>query len=128
LTTCHYRGCHPFDRHQATASAYESNYGDASQISTSSELETKQRIVRGNVDFSADIWNTLPSGVLFIAVIPVFFIGGGINKPIALSLVKGLLRYNYTTRSTIAMALQASWIDSDLEDLEIAYQERVSET
>ncbi|KAH9969108.1 kinase-like protein [Russula dissimulans] len=100
-------GCHPFDRHQATASAYESNYGDASQISTSSELETKQRIVRGNVDFSADIWNTLPS---------------------ALSLVKGLLRYNYTTRSTIAMALQASWIDSDLEDLEIAYQERVSET
>jgi len=99
-------GCHPFDRHRE-ATANESNYDDTSQISTSSELETKHRIVSGEVDFSADIWNTLHS---------------------AQSLVKGLLRYNYGTRLTIAMALQTPWIDTDLDDLEIAYQERVSET
>jgi hypothetical protein len=49
-----------------------------------------------------------------------------INEVIALSLVKGLLRYNYETRSTIAMALQSSWITRDLDDLEKAYRERIS--
>ncbi|KAI9513077.1 kinase-like protein [Russula earlei] len=98
-------GCHPFDRHQDMATD-KSDCDDGSQTSTS-EFETKQRIVRGYIDFSGDIWNTLPS---------------------ALSLVKGLLRYNYEARSTIAMALQAPWINIDLDDLEKAYRERVSLT
>jgi len=53
---------------------------------------------------------------------------GNINEVIALSFVKGLLRYNYETRSTIAMALQSPWITCDLDDLEKAYRERVSLT
>lgn len=97
-------GCHPFDRYQKVTTQGSDGDG-ASQASTSSEIETKQRIVRGYVDFSAGIWNTLPS---------------------ALSLVKGLLRYNYETRSTIAMALQSPWITRDLDDLEKAYRERIS--
>ncbi|KAI0249499.1 hypothetical protein BJV78DRAFT_1129507, partial [Lactifluus subvellereus] len=65
----------------------------------------EQRIVHGYVDFSGNIWDFLPA---------------------ARSLVKGLLRYNYETRSTIAMALETQWIDCDLEDLEKAYRERIS--
>lgn len=41
-----------------------SNGDGASQASTSSEIETKQRIVHGYVDFSTGVWNTLPSGAL----------------------------------------------------------------
>ena len=51
-----------------------------------------------------------------------------LNELIALSLVKGLLRYNYETRLTIAMALQTPWINYDIDDLEKAYRERVSLT
>jgi hypothetical protein len=51
---------------------------------------------------------------------------GDINGLVARSLVKGLLRYNYETRSTIAMALETPWIDCDLDALEKAYRERVS--
>ena len=53
---------------------------------------------------------------------------GNINEIIALSLVKGLLRYSCETRSTIALALQSPWINSDLDGLEKAYRERVSLT
>lgn len=66
-----FRGCHPFDRRQDMI-VHESDQDDASQISTSSELETKQRIVRGRVDFSGDIWNTLPSGVSSIVIRSLF--------------------------------------------------------
>jgi hypothetical protein len=65
-----FRGCHPFDRHQDVI-VPGSDHDDASQISTSSELETKQRIVRGHVDFCGDIWNTLPSSAfsaIFITI------------------------------------------------------------
>jgi hypothetical protein len=51
---------------------------------------------------------------------------GDINELVAQSLVKGLLRYNYEARSTIAMALETPWIDCDLDALETAYRERVS--
>jgi len=47
---------------------------------------------------------------------------------VARSLVSGLLRYNHATRSTVAMALQSPWIYCDLDDLEKAFQERVSST
>ncbi|KAN0135652.1 meiosis-specific serine/threonine-protein kinase mek1 [Lactarius tabidus] len=99
-------GCHPFDRHRALTGD-ESNFNSVSQASVSSELETKQRIVRGQVDFPDCIWDSLPA---------------------ARSLVTGLLRYNYESRSTVAMALGTSWIYCDLEDLEKAFQERVSLT
>ncbi|KAI0307670.1 kinase-like domain-containing protein [Multifurca ochricompacta] len=87
--------------------ANESNDENASQTSISSELETKQRIVSGHVDFPEAIWASLPA---------------------AQSLAMGLLRYNYETRSTIAIALEASWIEYDLDGLEKAYQRRVSLT
>jgi hypothetical protein len=45
---------------------------------------------------------------------------------LARTLVKSLLRYNYETRSTIAMALEAPWIYCDLDALEKAYRDRVS--
>ncbi|KAI0305027.1 kinase-like protein, partial [Russula brevipes] len=96
-------GCHPFDHH-GKATAHGSDCDGGSQTSTSSEFETKQRITRGHIDFSGDIWHTLPA---------------------ALWLIKGLLRYNYETRSTIAMALETPWINCDLDDLEKAYQGRI---
>ncbi|KAI0005567.1 kinase-like protein [Russula compacta] len=99
-------GCHPFDRHRDIATN-RSHCDDVSQCSTSSELETKQRIVRGHIDVSGDIWIALPA---------------------ALSLVKGLLRYSYEARSTIAMALETTWINCDIDDLEKAYRERISLT
>lgn len=99
-------GCHPFDRHRAPTGD-ESNFNSVSQASVSSELETKQSIVHGQVDFPECIWNPIPA---------------------ARSLVTGLLRYNYESRSTVAMALGTSWIYCDLEDLEKAFQERVSLT
>ena len=52
----------------------------------------------------------------------------GIDELVARSLVNGLLRYNHESRSTVAMALESPWIYCDLEDLEKAYQERVSST
>jgi len=61
LPFCYRRGCHPFDRYQKVTTQ-GSDCDGASQASASSEIETKQRIVRGYVDFSAGIWNTLPSG------------------------------------------------------------------
>ena len=127
LPFCYRRGCHPFDRYQK-ATTQGSDGDGASQASTSSEIETKQRIVRGYVDFSAGIWNTLPSGAFWGYSVAICYLryGGNIDDVIALSLVKGLLRYNYETRSTIAMALQSSWITGDLDDLEKAYRERIS--
>ncbi|KAH8998816.1 kinase-like protein [Lactarius hatsudake] len=99
-------GCHPFDRHR-TLTGDEGNFDSVSQTSVSSELETKQRIVRGRVDFPESIWDSLPA---------------------ARSLVNGLLRYDHESRSTVAMALETPWIYYDLEDLEKAFQERVSLT
>ncbi|KAH9176843.1 kinase-like protein [Lactarius sanguifluus] len=99
-------GCHPFDRHR-TLTGDEGNFDSVSQTSVSSELETKQRIVRGRVDFPETMWDSLPA---------------------ARSLVNGLLRYNHESRSTVAMALETPWIYYDLEDLEKAFQERVSLT
>ena len=51
-----------------------------------------------------------------------------IDELVARSLVTGLLRYNYESRSTVAMALETSWIYCDREDLEKAFKERVSLT
>ncbi|KAH9082238.1 kinase-like protein [Lactarius deliciosus] len=99
-------GCHPFDRHR-TLTGDEGNFDSVSQTSVSSELETKQRIVRGRIDFPESIWDSLPA---------------------ARSLVNGLLRYDHESRSTVAMALETAWIYYDLEDLEKAFQERVSLT
>lgn len=50
------------------------------------------------------------------------------DELVARSLVKGLLRYNYESRSSVAMALETPWIYCDLDDLEKAFQERVSLT
>ncbi|KAH9982328.1 kinase-like protein, partial [Lactifluus volemus] len=97
-------GCHPFDRHRSLTANGSLSDG-ASQTSVCSEIETKQKIVHGYVDFPENVWNSLPA---------------------ARTLVKGLLRYNYETRSTIAMALQAPWIYCDLDALEQAYRDRVS--
>ena len=51
-----------------------------------------------------------------------------IDGLIARSFVTGLLRYNYESRSTVAMALETSWILCDLEELEKAFRERISLT
>lgn len=64
LPFCYHRGCHPFDRHQKVTTQGSDGDG-ASQASTSSEIETKQRIVRGYVEFSTGIWNTLPPGAFW---------------------------------------------------------------
>lgn len=51
-----------------------------------------------------------------------------IDELVARSLVNGLLRYDHDSRSTVAMALGTPWIYCDLDDLEKAFQERVSLT
>ncbi|KAI0271432.1 kinase-like protein [Gloeopeniophorella convolvens] len=99
-------GCHPFDRHR-TLTGSKGNLDDSSQTSTYSEVETKHRIVSGHVEYPGFIWDPLPA---------------------ARSLVKGLLRYNYETRATIAMALETPWISCDAEDLERAYRKRIPST
>jgi hypothetical protein len=92
----------------------------------SSELETKQRIVRGQVDFPDIVWHSLPAGASCVSVVELRLRGlRDIDKLVARSLVTGLLRYNYEARYTVAMALETSWIYCDLEDLDKAFQERV---
>jgi hypothetical protein len=93
-----------------------------------SEIETKQKIVHGYVDFPENVWNSLPAGASLVTFIIVFHLRycRNINELVARTLVKSLLRYNYETRSTIAMALQAPWIYCDLDALEQAYRDRVS--
>src|ERR1700677_4853877 len=57
------------------------------------------------------------SGILYLLVRPVpriAFCRRDIDELVARSLVTGLLRYNYESRSTVAMALETSWIYSDL--------------
>ncbi|KAI0068281.1 kinase-like protein [Artomyces pyxidatus] len=97
-------GAHPFDRNRPYSSSdYE--YEPGSGSSAASDIATKQRIVRGQVDFPSHIWSPLPA---------------------ARSLVRGLLRYNYEVRLTTAMALESPWISCDLEALEKAYRARVA--
>jgi hypothetical protein len=71
--SCDRRGCHPFDRHREVTT-YRSGDDGASQTSTSSELETKQKIVRGYVNFSGDIWDTLPSGAFWVAFVAICYL------------------------------------------------------
>jgi hypothetical protein len=65
------RGRHPFDSratsHLQTSSGYcdHAEFDDCqlSQISNLSELEIKQRIIDGDMDFSSRVWNDMPDGM-----------------------------------------------------------------
>ncbi|TFY83403.1 hypothetical protein EWM64_g611 [Hericium alpestre] len=68
------------------------------------EQAIKDRIVHGDVEFRADIWDKMPD---------------------ARGLVSRLLIHSHEQRATIASALHNQWIGTDLDDLEEAYNDRV---
>ncbi|KAJ7492798.1 kinase-like protein [Mycena latifolia] len=104
-------GTHPFD----DASTFDSSSDWLSHIQAShtsqisqnyhrNEARLKARIIDGDIDFHPCLWDKLPD---------------------AKALVSSLLVHNYLHRATVDDALQSYWIDSELDDLNITYQNQV---
>ncbi|KAJ7107610.1 kinase-like protein [Mycena crocata] len=105
-------GSHPFDNHNSTfdsSSDWLSHIraSHTSQVSQSyhrDEARLKARIIEGDMKFHPYPWNHMPD---------------------AKDLVYRLLNPNYLQRATVNHALQSEWIDSELEDLKVTYNNHV---
>ncbi|KAL0951445.1 hypothetical protein HGRIS_008134 [Hohenbuehelia grisea] len=104
-------GYHPFDYEcpfDSDLADYvpESQDGDSavSQTYWQNENRVKQRIIDGQVDFRESIWSLLD---------------------LARSLVNQLLVRDHLQRASVDIALEHSWITTELSELETAYQERI---
>jgi len=110
-------GYHPFDYVDARYSSRSENCQSStnesqnaslpqcSQTSLRSELRVKQRIVEYDLKFFHPVWEDMPD---------------------AQALVSKLLVYDHLCRATVNSALESQWIANDLEELERAYQHRVT--
>ncbi|KZS95789.1 kinase-like protein [Sistotremastrum niveocremeum HHB9708] len=101
-------GAHPFD-HDETSMDPQADWAyshpDLSQVSVTSDNIVKARIMKGNMDFTTKIWNTLPD---------------------ARELTQALLISDCDKRMTIKGSLKSKWITIDVEELEKWYKTRVA--
>jgi len=104
-------GSHPFDYKEIDSHAWDasdascSRRSQLSQISLLSEQVIKSRIVNGEIEFFDDVWSPIPKAKMLTA---------------------RLLIHDHGHRETVYGALRSDWIASDLQELDRAYQERVS--
>ncbi|KAF8167724.1 hypothetical protein B0H34DRAFT_792420 [Crassisporium funariophilum] len=109
-----FSGSHPFEHEPQSSSNWISRIKDSRRLDGSSQLSTtyseadmnlKERIVYGEVEFLQDPWLDLPD---------------------ARSLVESLLSGDYQQRATVQCALKSDWISSELAVLEELYRTRIS--
>ncbi|KAJ7900157.1 kinase-like protein [Mycena olivaceomarginata] len=104
-------GSHPFDNDTIFDSSSDwlshIQASHCSQVSNNyhrNEARLKAKIIDGDVEFPSHQWNRLPD---------------------AMALVASLLVHNYHHRATVNDALQSQWIESELKDLNVTYQNQV---
>ncbi|KAJ7139945.1 kinase-like protein [Mycena epipterygia] len=104
-------GSHPFDNDPASDSSsdwlshiQDFHYSGVSQNYHRNEARLKARIIDGDMEFHPCHWRHLPD---------------------AKALVSSLLVRNYLRRATVNDALQSHWIDSELDELNLTYQNQV---
>ncbi|KAJ7225701.1 kinase-like protein [Mycena pura] len=103
-------GSHPFDNGSFDSPSDWLSHVQASRASQISEdyhlneARLKARIIRGEIEFHPNLWNHLPH---------------------AKALVGSLLIHNYLHRATVTDALKSYWIDCELGELNITYQNQV---
>ncbi|KAJ7275222.1 kinase-like domain-containing protein [Mycena haematopus] len=104
-------GSHPFDNDTIFNSSSDwlshIQASHTSQVSHNyhrNEARLKAKIIEGEVEFLNHPWNFLPD---------------------ARALVGSLLVHNYHQRATVNDALQSRWIECELDDLNVTYQNQV---
>ncbi|KAJ7655004.1 kinase-like protein [Mycena polygramma] len=107
-------GSHPFDNDSTFGSSSDwvshiqaSHCSQVSHNYERNEGRLKAKIIEGAMEFHPHPWNRLPD---------------------AKALVGSLLVHDFRHRATVRNALQSRWIDSEREDLIIAYQNRMLTT
>ncbi|KAF7339801.1 Chromatin remodeling factor mit1 [Mycena venus] len=122
-------GSHPFDNDMIfdSSSNWLSHMQSAhcSQVSQNyqrNEARLKAKIIDGVVEFKSRPWNRLPDAQRETVAAKLM---RGILFPKARDLVNSLLVYDYRERATVNEALQSRWIQSELDDLNVTYQNQV---
>ncbi|KAG7099011.1 hypothetical protein E1B28_000895 [Marasmius oreades] len=109
-------GSHPFDYGTArqsanwinpSASQRGSSNSQVSEMDIQHEVELKERIIKGGVEFQPRLWRSMVE---------------------AQGLVLHLLQHDPRHRATIADALRSKWIASEIDLLEGAYRDRIMYT